>query len=59
MTLIVEWPVALILAAAFVALAWVQSRCPGQGGIDTVPGNGIGQAPDMEYVESRVGFRHG
>ena len=57
MTIIVEWPVALIIAAALVALAWVNSKCPGQGSMDSVPGNGIGQAPDAEYIESRVGFR--
>ena len=58
MTIILEWPVALIIAAAFVLMAWVNSKCPQQGGIDTVPGNGIGQAPDAEMEEGRLGFRH-
>jgi hypothetical protein len=38
-------------------MGWINSKCPGEGGIDTVPGNGIGQPPDQEYTEGKVGFR--
>lgn len=57
MTIIIDWPALLILAAAFTVVAWINSKCQGQGCMDTVPGNGIGQAPDAEYEEGRLGFK--
>lgn len=56
--IVIEWPALLILATAFTLISWIQSRCQQSGGMDMVPGNGIGQAPDAEMEEGRLGFRN-
>ena len=59
MTISIGWPELLILVGGFVTVAWVNARSQGSvGGMDMVPGSGIGQAPDAEYEEGKkVGFR--
>ena len=48
----------LALALAWVITAGLSAKFSDRGGVDTIPGGGIGQAPeDYGDEQGRVGFR--
>jgi hypothetical protein len=59
----VGWLELAIICGAWMVVSIVNVRAQveaqqQQGGLDTVPGNVLGQAPEAEMEEGRLGFRH-